>query len=131
MEKSIQRWVLPVGRFLLASLFILGAINKIIRYDSTLADMKAVGLEPAAVLLPMTILLEGVGGLILGFGVRGAMYAGGALAIFTLATNVYFHRFWELQGEMRALELSLFFKNISITGGLLLAASVSKGWSRA
>jgi uncharacterized membrane protein YphA (DoxX/SURF4 family) len=32
-----------------------------------------------------------------------------ALAIFTLATNWFFHPFWRMDTSMRALELLLFF----------------------
>jgi putative oxidoreductase len=111
------------GRIGLSSLFILGAINKLLNYGATQTYMSGVGLEPTAILLPLTIALEGIGGLLVASGVRLGAYAGVALAIFTLATNAYFHRFWELDGTLAQLQLSLFFKNVAIAGGLIFAAA--------
>lgn len=108
-----------IGRSGLASLFILGGINKLVSYQETQARMVDVGLAPAAILLPATILLELIAGLSVAYGRRLAIYAAPALFAFTLATNLWLHRFWELEGEIATLELSLFFKNIAIAGALL------------
>ena len=111
------------GRVGLASLFLLGGLNKILNYDATQQSMQIVGLEPAGLLLPMVIALELGGGVLLAIGRWFAPLAALALAIFTLATNIYFHDFWTMNGEVRTVELSLFFKNISIAGALIFAAS--------
>ncbi|MEM8839432.1 MAG: DoxX family protein, partial [Pseudomonadota bacterium] len=81
------------------------------------------GLAPALLLLPCTILLEIVAGSLLAVGRRYAWISAFILAAFTLATNFYFHRFWELSGLVGDLELSLFFKNLSITGALLFVGA--------
>jgi putative oxidoreductase len=112
------------GRLVLASLFMLGGLNKIMNYADTLAMMRGAGLEPAALLLPLTIALELGGGGLVAFGRRFAVPAALMLAIFTLATNMFFHRFWSA-GPDAALQLSLFFKNVSIAGGLLFVAGVT------
>jgi putative oxidoreductase len=122
--KQAHLWIL-VGRVLLASLFILGGLNKILNYADTLAMMRGAGLEPASLLLPPTIALEFGGGLLVAFGRRFAIPAALALALFTIATNIVFHRFWSMAGPDAALQLSLFFKNVSIAGGLLFVASAS------
>lgn len=119
---SIQTPALMAGRIGLASLFLLGGLNKILNYGATLDGMEAVGLSSASLLLPLVIGLEMGGGALVAFGRRGAPLAAIALAIFTLATNVFFHNFWSMEGERAALELSLFFKNVSIAGGLLFFA---------
>lgn len=118
-------WGLHAGRAGLASLFILGGINKIASFEATAASMEAVGLVPTTLLLPATIAFELGLGLILALGLRSAWVAGLMLAVFTLATNVFFHRFWELEGELAQLELSLFFKNVAIAGALVFAAMAS------
>ncbi|MEO0400643.1 MAG: DoxX family protein [Pseudomonadota bacterium] len=112
------------GRIGLASLFLLGAVNKVADYAATAARMEAVGLAPTSLLLPLVIALELIGGGMVAVGVRYAHVAASILAAYTLATNAFFHRFWMLEDPVRALELSLFFKNVSIAGGLLLAAAV-------
>jgi putative oxidoreductase len=124
MPADFPKLLIPLGRVLLASLFILGGLNKIMNYDATLAMMRAGGVEPAALLLPPTILLELGGGLLVAFGRRFAVPAALALAVFTIVTNLFFHRFWAMAGPEAALQLSLFFKNVSIAGALVFVAGV-------
>jgi len=119
-----------IGRIALASLFLLGGINKIINFDQTLNAMADVGLNPAAILLPLTILLEIGGALIIIFGKPKVHYSAFILALFTLSTNWFFHDFWNMSGEIRNLELSLFFKNVAIAGALILLGGVYKEKAR-
>ena len=121
-SSNLSVWALVGGRIALASLFLLGGLNKVLNYNATLASMDAVGLSPAPLLLPLVIGLELIGGALVAVGRRGSTLAALALAMFTLSTNVFFHDFWNMDGNIAALELSLFFKNISITGGLLFFA---------
>ncbi|MEO0440428.1 MAG: DoxX family protein [Pseudomonadota bacterium] len=114
--------ILVTGRVGLASLFLLGGLNKILNYNPTLSNMREAGLEPAVFLLPLVIALELVGGSLVAIGNRMAGMAALLLAGFTIATNVAFHDFWTMEGERAALELSLFFKNISIAGALIFVA---------
>ncbi len=86
--------------------------------------MARVGLEPAGLLLPLVIGLEIVAGALIAIGRWYVSIAALALAGFTLATNVAFHDFWAMEGERAALELSLFFKNVSIAGALLYVAGI-------
>lgn len=114
--------VANLGLCALASLFLLGGLNKILNWQATIDQMQEVGLAPAALLLPLTVMLEIGGGAALIYGRMPGAVLGVMLAVFTVATNLVFHRFWELSGEMAGLELSLFFKNVSIAGGLLFVA---------
>ena len=83
------------------------------------------GLPFASILLPLVIALELCGGALVAIGrTRLAPLAALALAAFTVATNFVFHEFWTMDGLEAELELSLFFKNISIAGGLLLVAGM-------
>ncbi len=116
------------GRLALASLFLLGGLNKILNYKATLESMEAVGLSPAPLLLPIVIGLELVGGALVVVGRRGASLAALALAVFTLSTNLFFHDFWNMDDDIAALELSLFFKNVCIAGGLVFYAAAIGGF---
>jgi putative oxidoreductase len=119
-----DRMAALIGRVLMGGFFLAAAIPKILNFADVAARMDAAGLSPSAVLLPLTIALEFGGGLLLVLGRRFAVPAALALAGFTLLTNVYFHRFWELSGEMYRLEFSLFFKNVTIAAALVMAAGV-------
>ncbi|MEM1081457.1 MAG: DoxX family membrane protein [Pseudomonadota bacterium] len=117
--------LIVLGRLLLASLFLLGGVNKILNFSATQASMQAVQLEPSLLLLILTIVLELGGGLLIAIGRWYVFPAALLLALFTLATNVYFHNFWAFEGEQQQVQLSFFFKNLSIAGGLFLIAAGS------
>lgn len=112
------------GRLLIASLFILGALNKIMNYGSVLESMNTVGLPVVDILLPLTIILELFGGLFVLIGKKYHVEAAIVLAVFTLLTNLVFHNFWAMSEPVRSTELSLFFKNIVVIGALLYIAGI-------
>lgn len=116
--------LIVIGRFMIASLFILGGINKIINYEQTINAMVLVGISPASVFLPLTIFLELIGGTLVLVGGRFHIQAAFLLAGFTLVANILFHNFWSMEGTQRTYELSLFFKNIVVAGALIFVAGV-------
>ncbi len=113
-----------IGRFFISSLFILGSINKILNYQQTLMSMSEVGLPITEVLLPLTILLELIGGVLVLMGKRFHIEASLVLAVFTLSTNFIFHNFWAMTEPQSSIELSLFFKNIVVVGALIFVAGI-------
>lgn len=111
-----------LARALIVSLFILGGINKLLNFQSTAALMEAVGIPLVTIALPLTIIFELGGGLWVLSGRRHSTPIAVMLAAYTIVINVLFHDFWNLAEPERALQLSLFFKNVSIAGGLLMLA---------
>ncbi len=107
-------FVQPLGRIMLALIFILAGVGKIMDPAGTMGYMQSVGL-PGALLWP-TIALEVLGGLAVAVGFK-TRYAAIALAIFSVATAVIFHRNFGDQ-----MQMILFLKNIAMAGGLLLLA---------
>lgn len=120
----LSRYGFHIGRVIVASLFILAGFNKIANFDAIAAQMNSVGLKPTALLLPATIALELGGGLIVAWGKRLAMPTALVFTLYTLVINFLFHPFWAFEGERGMLELSLFFKNVTIMGALIFIASV-------
>ncbi len=114
---------LHIGRVLLASLFVLGGVNKILNYSATAATMSDMGFPLVSVLLPATIALELGCGMAVAVGRWGAVPSALILFVYTILVNFIFHRFWTLSGDIAKIELSLFFKNISIAGAMLYLAA--------
>ena len=117
-----------VGRAIVGGFFVLAGISKLLDRDAPLAMMAEQGIP--GWLLPIVIALEIGGGLVVALGRprRWLALIALALAAFTLATNLAFHRFWEFDGLLHRLEISLFFKNIAIMGALfLVAGNASRG----
>ena len=110
------------GRIVLASLFVIAGVHKAIDPETPLRMMASAGLQPAWLLLPLTIALQLICGMLVAIGRRGAVAAALILALYCLAVNLFLHRFWTLSGHDFEVEISLFFKNVTIAGALLMAA---------
>ena len=105
----------PLGRLMLAFIFIVAGIGKLADIAGTSAYMAAMGVS--STLLWPTILLELLGGIAIAIGYKTGI-AAFALAIFSIAAAVLFHS--DLGDK---IQMVLFLKNIAIAGGLLMLAS--------
>ena len=117
--KHFQDLAAPVGRILLALMFVLAGINKISGYAGMQGYMESMGVPGA--LLPLVIALEVLGGLalILGWHTRLTAFL---LAGFTIVATLVFHS--NLGDQTQIL---FFMKNLSVAGGLLLVVSHGAG----
>ncbi|MCK4864550.1 MAG: DoxX family protein [Gammaproteobacteria bacterium] len=108
-----------IARLLLAHIFILAGMNKIMGYAGTQGYMESMGVP--GILLPLVILVEVGAGLavLVGWQTRWAAYA---LAGFTVVSAVIFHSNLGDQTQM-----IMFMKNFAIAGGLLLLADHGAG----
>lgn len=111
------------SRVLLGSIFLMAGFSKIgAGYAGTAGYMDSMGVPGS--LLPLVIILEVVGGLMVIAGFK-AKWAGYALAGFTLIAGIIFHSNFADQ-----IQSILFMKNLAITGGLLLLVIHGAGaWS--
>lgn len=107
------------GRALLMILFMMSGVAKATGYAATAAYMASMGVP--AILLPLAIVTELVGGLAIVVGWRTRI-AAGLLTGYALLTGVLFHANFDNQ-----IELVMFLKNLSIAGGLLLLVANGAG----
>lgn len=117
--KHLQDLAAPVGRVLLALMFVMAGLNKISGYSGMQGYMDSMGVP--GVLLPLVIALEVLGGIVLMLGWHTRITAF-LLAGFTLLATVIFHSNLGDQTQML-----FFMKNLSIAGGLLLVVSHGAG----
>jgi putative oxidoreductase len=108
-----------LGRLLLASLFVLEGWSKIRGYGPAVAYMEKFSVPSA--LLPLVILVEVGGGLLLVVGWQ-ARLAALALAVFCILTAVLFHA--NLADRNQVLHLQ---KDLAIAGGLLVLFAFGPG----
>lgn len=115
----IQTLAGPVGRVLLALIFVTSGFDKIVNYAGTAGYMEAMGVP--AMLLPLVIVTELAGGLavMLGWHTRLAALA---LAGFTVIAALLFHA--DFADPMQSI---MFMKNIAIAGGLLVLVAHGAG----
>ena len=104
-----------IGRIFLALIFIMAGFGKLHDTTGTMGYMQSAGV-PGILIWP-TIALELLGGIaiIIGFKTRVAAYA---LAFFTIVAAAIFHHNFSDQ-----MQMLMFMKDISITGGLLILAT--------
>ena len=121
----MQASLLNLGRFLLASLFLVSGVRDIMGWGGVVGFMQSKGLPAVELLLGATVALKLVGGLMLVFN-RYAAPAAILLAGFCLATAVIFHNFWAVDAAQYSNQLNHFMKNVALAGALLMAAATSK-----
>ncbi|WP_332696976.1 DoxX family protein [Bosea sp. (in: a-proteobacteria)] len=108
-----------VGRILLALMFVMGGWSKISGFSGTQAYMASAGVP--GILLPLVIIVELIGGLMIVVGYKTRL-AALALFAFTIAASVLFHMNWA--APMQQL---LFMKNLSVAGGFLVLFAAGAG----
>jgi putative oxidoreductase len=117
--QQLQDLAAPLGRILLALMFVLAGLNKISGYSGVQGYMDSMGVPGA--LLPAVIALEILGGVLLMLGWHTRLNAF-LLAGFTIVATAIFHSNLGDQTQML-----FFMKNLAITGGLLLVVALGAG----
>ncbi len=108
-----------VARIFLGQIFLISGLLKIIGYEGTQGYMEAMGVP--GMLLPLVILLEVGGGLVIVAGWQTKLVSM-ALAAFTLAAAMIFHSNFSDQ-----IQMIMFMKNVAITGGFVLLMAYGAG----
>jgi len=120
MSKSYDSLALA-GRILIGVLFLMSGLSKIAAPAATQGYIGAVGLPAPEIAYCGAIAVEVLGSLLLIFGFRVRAVAI-AMAVFTFATALFFHKNFADQNQMIH-----FMKNIAIIGGLLQVAAFGGG----
>jgi putative oxidoreductase len=115
------RFLPLLGRVLMGLPFLMSGLGKAATYGATTAYIGSVGLPLAPLGWAIAVAFEVGGGLLLALGFRARGVATG-LAVFTLATAIFFHNNFADQNQMIH-----FLKNIMIIGGLLQIAHFGAG----
>lgn len=115
-----------IARLLFAVLFLPAGIAKLSGFESTVGYFTSLGLPLPALAVGLVIAIEIGGGLALlaGYKVRAAALA---LALFTLAATIIGHAYWAVPAEQVFVQKLMFFKNLAVTGGLLMLAIKGAG----
>ncbi len=118
---EVTRFLPLLGRLLIGLPFLMSGFGKLTAYGATTAYIGSVGLPLAPLGWAIAVAFEIGGGLLLILGFRAREVAFG-VAVFTLATAIFFHRNFADQDQMIH-----FLKNVMIIGGLLQIAHFGAG----
>jgi|PersoiStandDraft_1058852.scaffolds.fasta_scaffold10268_5 putative oxidoreductase len=118
MNTNLQNSAALVGRILLALIFIISGFGKITGYAGTAGYMASKGLPMVDVLLPLTILVELGGGLLIAIG-WNARWAAAAIFLYVIPVTLVFHNPAGLAPAEAQQQMINLLKNVSIMGGML------------
>lgn len=119
-----------IGRILLTSPFWISGVLKLFDFPSAVGEAAHFGLQPAALVAVVIILLQIGGSLAVILG-RWTWLGAGALGVFTALANFVGHAFWTLADPMaRFHDMNAFTANLGLIGGLILAAVLAESRRR-
>ena len=118
---SVTDFAATGGRLLMAGIFLLSGWSKLADPAGTIGYIQSVGLPLPQLALAIAVAVELIGGALLVIGYKTKIVAA-VLALFTLATAVFFHS--ALGDQNQFLH---FFKNVAIVGGLLQVVAFGAG----
>lgn len=123
---SAQDTLALIGRVLIAYLFIPAGFGKLMGFGGTVGYITSAGLPLPEVAAVVAIIVElGLGiALLLGFKTRWTAIV---MAVFTIVTALFFHKYWSAPEAMKMMQQINFNKNIAIAGGLLALAAFGAG----
>lgn len=143
---SVKKLLFVVARFFLSAIFLIAGFAHIADFDGmetsltnslySIAEHSAgkvwiqrcieelMPLVPLLSILALVCLI--IGGVLVLFGIK---YRFGAVLLiaFLIPTTLIMHHFYFLDGADRQLQMSNFWKNLSILGGLILLALHGQG----
>lgn len=120
---NARSYLALAGRILLALIFVVAGINKVVHWSDSVGYMAASGLPAVPLLLVAAIAIELVGATMLLIGYKTEI-SSLVLFAYLIPVTLVFHSFWRFHGMEAQMQLVNFLKNLSIMGGLLgLAAT--------
>ena len=131
--------LMVLGRAALSFVFLGAVAGKVLDWDSNhqymldglcswytatasipqLQELFGMVIPNSHFLLILAMTLEGLGGLLVLFGVK-PRFGAFLLLLFIIPTTILMHAFWMVSPSEKELQMIMFLKNISIMGGLLI-----------
>jgi putative oxidoreductase len=118
--------LVPLGRLLLALIFVLGGISKLGAIAATSANMARHGIPYADDLVWGVVALELGGGIMLIVGLLARLVAA-AFFFYTLALALLFHPYWTAADEAARTQHAFFYGHLAIMGGMLFVVAFGAG----
>ncbi|MDX2087482.1 MAG: DoxX family protein [Kofleriaceae bacterium] len=118
--------VVLLSRILLSAIFLASGVAKLLDLSGAAGHLSAQGVSHAKWLVLLAGLAEIAGGLSLVFGFLTRLGAAG-LFLFLSVTTYLFHHFWDVGADQRVMQMSQFFKNLAIMGGLGMLVAFGPG----
>jgi putative oxidoreductase len=115
-----------IGRCLIAALFLIFGIRKILAFGFYAGYFAKLGFPAPEVMVVLAIIVEVGGGALLAIGWKTRWMAW-ALALFVVIATLMAHRYWESDAQQYVAQMTNFWKNVTILGGLMMVAAFGPG----
>lgn len=118
--------IILLARILLMILFIISGWGKLTNFDGTATYMSSLGVPMPMVAAGIAVVMEFFVAIaiVVGFYTRPLAFL---YVLFVLGTALIGHHFWTMVDPERAANMTQYFKNLSIMGGLLLLGITGPG----
>ncbi len=117
---------LLLARVLMASVFLVFGVRSVTGFAGSVGYFTKLGFPSPQAMVALAIVVELVGGIALLIGLK-TRWAAWLLAAFVVVATVMAHRFWEYEAAQYVAQMTNFYKNLAIIGGLLVVAAVGPG----
>jgi putative oxidoreductase len=123
---GFSSFLMLLGRFGLATIFLLSGIGKFLDYDNVAGFMasKELGYIPVLLICAALIEIAGALGLIVGLKTR---WVAALLFLYLIPVTILIHNFWQADAAAFEMQRINFLKNLAIMGGLLYVVANGAG----
>jgi putative oxidoreductase len=115
-----------LGRVLIALIFAYFGYMKLTGFHGTVGYFAKLGFPLPEVSAVLAILFELGGGVLLIVGLKTRSVAW-ALVLYTIVATAVAHRYWGYPADQAFNQMSHFFKNVALIGGLIYIAGFGPG----
>lgn len=123
---AFNQTVLLAGRILIALLFIVFGYLKLTNFGGTVGYFTKWGFPMPEVTTVVAIVFELGFGILLAIGWKTRWWAW-LLALYVVIAAAVAHRYWTYEPAQAFAQMSFFYKNLAIIGGLLYIAAMGPG----
>ncbi|WP_156087770.1 MULTISPECIES: DoxX family protein [unclassified Lysobacter] len=116
-----SRWLRRIALLLICAAYLQGGLTKAWNFAGAIAEMQHFGLQPAAPMAALVIVVELGAALLIISGYRrwlGAL----VLAAFTVAATFVANRYWAAPAAEQAMLANAFFEHLGLAGAFVLIA---------
>lgn len=115
-----------IGRVLIALIFAYFGYMKAMNFGGTIGYFAKWGFPLPQAAAALAVIFELGGGILLIIGWK-TRWVAWALALYTVIATAVAHRYWTYPPDQAFNQMSHFFKNVSLIGGLLYVAAFGPG----
>lgn len=115
-----------IGRILIAAIFAYFGYLELMGFHGTVGYFARWGFPLPEVSAVLAVVFELGGGALLILGLK-TRWVAWALAVYTVVATLVAHRYWSVPPEQAFNQMSHFFKNVSLIGGLVMLAAFGPG----